>query len=105
MDFLITAFVVHTILSFMMDDENVFWPTIIVTIILLGLGSGDSDNEDEISTAEGKPAIVTEEKTNPTSQKKTTERLLEDETRVEWQDDNTKWRYNKGQTWETQQNF
>lgn len=103
MDFFLVFISATFILSFVFDVDEPFFPALFIVFIISSLG--DSDSGKQIDTTKGKPAIVTEEKINTASQKKTLKRLDEDETRVEWQDDNTKWNYNKGQTWETQKNF
>lgn len=103
MDFFLVFIGATFILSSVFDVENPFFPALFIAFIISS--SGDSESEEEIDTIKGKPTIVTEEKTNTASQKKVPKRLAENKTRVEWQDDNTKWNYHRGQTWETQKNF
>jgi hypothetical protein len=103
MDFLLTWFAVYITLGFFLDEDETLWPALIIAIILSGLG--ELDSEEKADTAEGEPTIVTEEKVNSAPQKNITKEILEDETRVEWENSDTKWNYHKGQTWETQKNF
>lgn len=103
MEFFLIFLATMTFLMVVLDIEEPIFPAIIIAGIIAG--SGDSDDEEETDTTKGKPGIVTEKKIDTASQKKVTERLLEDETRIEWENSDTKWNYHKGQIWETQKNF
>lgn len=103
MDFVIIFIGTIFLLTSIFDMENPIPFALFIAFMISG--SGDSDSEEEIDTVKGKPTIVTEEKIITASQKNIVKELPEDETRVEWQDDSTKWSYHKGQTWETQKNF
>ena len=103
MDFFIVFIVATFVLSSIFDVDNTFFLALFIAFIVSS--SGDSDSEEQIDTTKGKHTVATEEKITPVLQKKTVERLLEDDTKVEWHSDNTKWNYHKGKTWETQKNF
>ena len=103
MEFFIVLAGAILLLVFIFDIEEPLFPALVIAGLVSG--SGDSDNEEEVDTTKRKPTIVTEKKVNTASKKEIPKGLAEDETRVEWEDDNTKWNYHKGQTWETKKNF
>ena len=105
MDFLLTWFAVYITLSFFLDDDGALWPALVIAFILSSLEGDEDDTAKEVKLNEGTTIVVTQEKANTVAKEKATKGLPENKTRVEWHDDTTKWKYHKGQTWETTKNF
>lgn len=103
MEFFLICLMAMAILTLVFDVEEPLFASLVIAAIISG--SGDSDDKEEIDTAKRKPTVVTEEKINPAPQENIVKEIPEDDTRVEWHDDNTKWNYHEGQIWETQKNF
>jgi len=103
MEFIIICLMAMAILTLVFDVEEPLFSSLVIAAIISG--SGDSDSEEEIDTTKGKPKIITEKKINSAPQENIVKEIPENDTRIEWENNDTKWNYHEGQIWETQKNF